>query len=239
MVGRQFPAPGPDDLVDAIERVAARCLSVGVTSAHDLFVTHPGRLAAMAAARDSGRLGIRFTPYLAWHLLDGLLAGDIAVAPDDWLRIGGLKLISDGSIQGYTACLSAPYFDRPDATGVAVLAAEELTDLVRRSHDAGVQVAVHTNGDAAIDVALDAIEAAISSAPERDHRHRLEHVQTVREDQLDRIAAAGILPSVFVNHVYYRGDRHRDRFLGPERAARISPLRSVVDRGMTFGLHCD
>src|SRR3546814_3629866 len=112
----------------------------------------------MAAARDAGRLGIRFTPYLAWHLLDGLLAGDIAVAPDDWLRIGGLKLISDGSIQGYTACLSAPYFDRPDATGVAVLAAEELTDLVRRSHDAGVQVAVHTNGDAAIDVALDAIE---------------------------------------------------------------------------------
>src|SRR3546814_13604380 len=102
-----------------------------------------------------------------------------------------------------------------------------------------LQVAVHTNGDAAIDVALDAIEAAISSAPERDHRHRLEHVQTVREDQLDRIAAAGILPSVFVNHVYYWGDRHRDRFLGPERAARISPLRSVVDRGMTFGLHCD
>src|SRR3546814_2143679 len=100
-------------------------------------------------------------------------------------------------------------------------------------------MAVHTNGDAAIDVALDAIEAAISSAPERDHRHRLEHVQTVREDQLDRIAAAGILPSVFVNHVYYWGDRHRDRFLGPERAARISPLRSVVDRGMTFGLRSE
>src|SRR3546814_9974210 len=92
--------------------------------------------------------------------------------------------ISDGSsdvCSSDLACLSAPYFDRPDATGVAVLAAEELTDLVRRSHDAGVQVAVHTNGDAAIDVALDAIEAAISSAPERDHRHRLEHVQTVRE----------------------------------------------------------
>src|SRR3546814_11081672 len=110
---------------------------------------------------------------------------------------------------------------------------------LRRRLCRSVQVAVHTNGDAAIDVALDAIEAAISSAPERDHRHRLEHVQTVGEDQLDRIAAAGILPSVFVNHVYYWGDRHRARFLGPERAARISPLRSVVDRGMTFGLSCD
>src|SRR3546814_18369287 len=123
----------------------------------------------MAAARDAGRLGIRFTPYLAWHLLDGLLAGDIAVAPDDWLRIGGLKLISDGSIQGYTACLSAPYFDRPDATGVAVLAAEELTDLVRRRHDAGVQVAVHTHGDAAIHVAPHATQAATPPAPESAH----------------------------------------------------------------------
>src|SRR3546814_12553076 len=108
MVGRQFPAPGPDDLVDAIERVAARCLSVGVTSAHDLFVTHPGQLSAMAAARDSGRLGIRFTPYLAWHLLDGLLAGDIAVAHDHWLRIGGLKPIAHGSLQSSTTCPTAP-----------------------------------------------------------------------------------------------------------------------------------
>src|SRR3546814_13449694 len=107
----------------------------------------------MAAARDSGRLGIRFTPYLAWHLLDGLLAGDIAVAPDDWLRIGGLKLISDGSIQGYTACLSAPYFARPDATGVAVLAAEELTDLLRRSHAHRVHAARPTHRDAPHDVA--------------------------------------------------------------------------------------
>src|SRR3546814_12539261 len=85
MVGRQFPAPGPDDLVDAIERVAARCLSVGVTSAHDLFVTHPGQPSAMAAARDSGRLGIRFPPYLALHLLHGLLAVANAVPPDPWL----------------------------------------------------------------------------------------------------------------------------------------------------------
>jgi predicted amidohydrolase YtcJ len=225
--------------VAAIERVAQRCLAVGVTSVHDLFVTNRGQLSALEAARDAGRLGIRFTPYLGWHLLDGLLDGSIGVAADDWLRIGGVKLISDGSIQGYTACLSAPYFDRPDATGVAVLSAEELVQLVGRTHAAGVQVAVHTNGDAAIDVALDAIERAIASGPPRDHRHRLEHVQTVREDQLDRLAAAQILPSVFVNHVYYWGDRHRDRFLGPERAARISPLRSIVDRGLPFGLHCD
>src|SRR3546814_18464884 len=124
----------------------------------------------MAAARDAGRLGIRFTPYLAWHLLDGLLAGDIAVAPDDWLRIGGLKLISDGSIQGYTACLSAPYFDRPDATGVAVLAAEALPDLVRRSHAAGVQLAVPPHGHAARDLAPDASRPAIPPPPARPTR---------------------------------------------------------------------
>src|SRR3546814_13298624 len=86
-----------------------------------------------------------------------------------------------------------------------------------------LQVAVHTNGDAAIDVALDAIEAAISSAPERDHRHRLAHVKTVREDQLERIVAAGILPSGFVNHEIGRASgRERVGKGGSNEGGRVS-----------------
>src|SRR3546814_20621074 len=100
MVGRQFPAPGPDDLLDAIERVAARCLSVGVTSAPDLFATHPGQLAAMAAALDTGRLGLRFTPYLALNLLVGLPVVDIAVATEDSQSIGSFKHHSERLPQG-------------------------------------------------------------------------------------------------------------------------------------------
>ena len=65
------------------------------------------------------------------------------------------------------------------------------------------------------------------------------HAQMARPDQLDRMRALGAVPSFFVLHVWYWGDRHRDVFLGPERAARISPTRSAALRGIPFTLHCD
>ena len=60
-----------------------------------------------------------------------------------------------------------------------------------------------------------------------------------REDQLERMVELGITPSFFVAHVFYWGDRHRDIFMGPERAARISPLRSSLRRGIRFTTHND
>ena len=63
--------------------------------------------------------------------------------------------------------------------------------------------------------------------------------QMPREDQLDEIQRLGITPSFFIGHVYYWGDRHRDIFLGEERARRISPLASAVKRGIRFTLHDD
>ncbi len=65
------------------------------------------------------------------------------------------------------------------------------------------------------------------------------HAQTIREDQLDRLQAAGFTPTFFVPHVYYWGDRHRDIFLGPDRAARMDPIRSALDRGLVATSHCD
>jgi predicted amidohydrolase YtcJ len=120
-----------------------------------------------------------------------------------------------------------------------VLEPDELTARVMAAHARGWQVAVHGNGDAAIDAILDAYEAALRAHPRPDHRHRIEHCQTVRPDQLDRMAGLGVRASFFVAHTYYWGDRHRDRFLGPDRADRISPLRSARARGIRFGLHSD
>jgi len=111
--------------------------------------------------------------------------------------------------------------------------------MVINLHRAGYQIAIHGNGDAAIDDILHAFEQAQRQYPRADARHRIEHCQVVREDQLDRIAELGITPSFFVGHVYYWGDRHRDIFLGPERAARISPLASAIRRGIRFTIHND
>ena len=103
----------------------------------------------------------------------------------------------------------------------------------------GYQIAIHGNGDAAIDDILNAYRLALEQTPRPDARHRIEHCQTVREDQLDEMKRLGVTPSFFVGHVYYWGDRHRDIFLGPERAARISPLASALQRGIRFTIHDD
>jgi hypothetical protein len=102
-----------------------------------------------------------------------------------------------------------------------------------------LRVAIHGNGDAAIDDILEAFAAVQKADPRPDARHRIEHCQTAREDQLARMEQLGVSPSFFVAHVYYWGDRHRDIFLGPERGARISPLASSLRHHLRFTVHND
>jgi predicted amidohydrolase YtcJ len=177
----------------------------------------------------------------SFALLDGRLR--LPSWDPKWVRLGASKLVADGSIQGYTGYLSRPYFTAPDGDatyrGYPRIPREELAERVKRLHAAGRPIAVHGNGDAAIDDILDAFEAAQQATPREDPRFVLVHAQMAREDQLDRMKALGVIPSFFVLHTYYWGDRHRDVFMGPERAARMSPARSAAQRGLHFTLHAD
>jgi len=221
----------------ALLRAQQRMAQVGVTSFHDMFVAS-SMLDAYAAARDAGELALRARFYLGIDVLDRLV--DDAPTEDDWFRIGGVKLISDGSIQLHTAALSTPYHDLGGCScGGMAIPTDNLVAMVARVHAAGRQVAIHTNGDQAIDHALDAIATAQAGRPDAQLHHRLEHVQTIREDQIARMAELEVAASIFVNHVYYWGDRHRDRFLGPDRAGRISPVASILAAGLRYALHCD
>ncbi len=115
----------------------------------------------------------------------------------------------------------------------------EQAEIVSQRHREGWQIAIHGNGDAAIDDILDAFEQAQKAYPRNDMRHVIIHCQTVREDQLDRMARLGVMPSFFVVHTYFWGDRHCNIFLGEQRASRISPLRSALERDMVFTTHND
>jgi len=194
------------------------------------------------------RLGLIDVRLIVWPdetVIDHALANDEPLVSYDreWVTFGAAKLIADGSIQGYTAYLSEPYYHPPgnDPTfrGYPRMTREELFARIERFQRAGLQVAVHGNGDAAIDDILDAFENAQRVAPRADTRHVIVHAQTARDDQLDRMARLGVIPSFFVLHTYYWGDRHRDIFLGPARAARISPLRSAGERGLRYTIHAD
>lgn len=154
-----------------------------------------------------------------------------------------MKIVHDGSIQGFTGYFVQPYHTvyNGDKTyrGYPHESREELTSWVKTLNRAGYQVAIHANGDAAIDDVIYAYQEAQKDFPRQDTRFRIEHAQATREDQLDAMKAAGISPSFFVSHTYYWGDQHRDIFMGPERGAHISPLKSALKRGIRFSIHLD
>ena len=193
--------------------------------------------------------------------------------------MGGVKLVLDGSIQGYTAYLSKPYHVQPtthseveadscgsdvgmnmvlggeametvyaphkapeikgDYRGYPNMTLEEVVKWVRATDQAGVPFLAHTNGDAATDILIEAVKQVRKDRPRPDMRSVIIHAQTMREDQLNLAADQGLVPSFFPIHVQFWGDRHREIFLGPERAARINPARSALDRGMRITLHHD
>lgn len=161
----------------------------------------------------------------------------------DKLVMAAVKLVADGSIQGYTGYLSEPYYTpfNGDAAyrGYPAIPREKLFAEVEALHKAGYQLAIHGNGDAAIEDILDAFEAAQKVHPVDDPRMILIHAQMARKDQIERMKALGVTPSFFTAHTWYWGDRHRDIFLGPERAANISPSQWALDAGLHFSSHLD
>jgi predicted amidohydrolase YtcJ len=194
------------------------------------------------------RLGLITPRIVIWpsmEVADAILAGDLerpeSAEPD--LFIGAIKLVADGSIQGYTGYLSEPYHvppgDDPEFRGYPRIGREELIERVSRYHEAGFQLAVHGNGDASIEDILDAFEQAFEKHPRADARPIIIHAQMARPDQLTRMAALEVVPSFFSLHTFYWGDRHRQLFMGPERAARMSPAATALEKGVRFTIHCD
>jgi hypothetical protein len=175
----------------------------------------------------------------------------------DKLDIGAIKIIADGSIQGYTGYLSEPYHMQPAGNGHGTdngdselapdklsrgyprVVKKDLNEWVSKYHKAGYQMAIHGNGDAAIDDIIEAFALAQEENYIADPRLILIHAQMARDSQLVRMKQLGITPSFFSAHTYYWGDRHRDIFMGPERAARMSPTKSALELDLPFTIHLD
>lgn len=126
-----------------------------------------------------------------------------------------------------------------DYRGYSAMTIEEVVKWVRAADEAGIPLLAHTNGDAATDMVIEAVMQVRKDRPRPDLRSVIIHAQTMREDQLNSAANQGLVPLFFPIHVQFWGDRHRDIFLGPERAARMDPARSALDRGMKITLHHD
>lgn len=195
---------------------------------------------ALFALEREGKLNLDvYMPYI-WNWYDqveatGLLEG----TGSPLVHPAGIKLLVDGSIQAFTAAVPEGYHARPDIKTGIIGTQEDLNTVIHKIHASGKQVIVHGNGNGAIEAIIVAVEQAQARCPRQDPRHLLIHCQMASDSQLERMKKVGLWPSFFGLHVWNWGDRHRDIFLGPERAARIDPCGSAARLGLPFSLHAD
>jgi predicted amidohydrolase YtcJ len=228
-----------------LRSAVAEYAAVGVTTAQSGAVD----AAMLQRMYWASRLGLIPLRLVVWpeheRMGDTIRAGrfDREAHRTDLFEVGAMKLVADGSIQGYTGYLTRPYHSPyagdAEYRGYPTLERDELIRLVREYREAGWQLAIHGNGDAAIDDILDAVAAAQAALPDADARTILVHAQMARDDQLDRMKLLAVTPTFFSAHTWYWGDRHWDIFMGPERARRMSPTRSAAERGLRFSVHLD
>jgi predicted amidohydrolase YtcJ len=157
----------------------------------------------------------------------------------DKLRYGPVKLMTDGSIQGFTARMRWPGYYDGHPNGIWNIAPARLDAIVAAYHDAGLQLHVHVNGDEATEVALDAFERALARNPRPDHRHTLQHCQLADAAQFRRMRALSLCVNLFANHLYYWGDVHHDLTVGPDRARRMNAAGTASRLGIPFAIHSD
>ena len=248
MMVKQFNEPIVSNPVDVFAKVQELYAANGVTTAQD-GASHGEGIKIMRKAGQQGKL---YIDIVAYPIPFGLATEDefnrmvdenkdIFGQYVNHVKIGGYKAVFDGSPQGKSAWMSTPYENSGDYCGYPWYTDNQLHATIRRALNDNQQFLAHCNGDAASEQFLNIYESELD-ASNNPNKHNLRpvmiHCQTVRDDQLDRMQALNMIPSIFVAHTWYWGDVHLKNF-GKERGSRVSPCKSALDRGLIFNLHTD
>jgi predicted amidohydrolase YtcJ len=222
-------------------RMAVR---VGVTTAADLANTLSDKIVAeLLTATAADDFPLRLVPALLASNMapDQMVERAVSLGrrSTDRLRLGLVKMIADGSIQGFTARLRAPGYYNQSPPGLWYSAPERLLAVYCAALNANVQVHTHTNGDEASDLALDCLEQALARYPRGDHRFVLQHAQLTDSGHFARMKNLGACVNLFSNHIYYWGESHVAHTVGPERAARMNAAKSALAAGIALAIHSD
>jgi predicted amidohydrolase YtcJ len=225
---------GPAETRELIAAARDRAHELGVTGVHDM-VRHSHAPRAYRELDLAGELNLRVRiNYWSDHL-DAVR--ELGLRPNhgsEMVRVGGIKSFTDGSLGGRTAKLFEPYEDG-EGTGKWVVGPDDLRELVGEVDDADLQATVHAIGDAAVEETVSALAETGDAAAVR---HRIEHLELATDEQIDRIAAAGIVASMQPNfHRWADEGGLYDRRLGRERRERSNRLGRLIesDASVAFG----
>ena len=227
-----------------LRRFAKLCVRTGVTTAADLANLLPEEAVEMML-RVTGEPDYparivslrRFYGLTPEELIDRAL--ELRGRSRDRLRLGIIKVVADGSIQGFSARLRWPGYYNGAPEGLWYVPPEHLLEIYERALAAGLRVHTHTNGDEATELALDCMESALRKHPAPDHRFTLQHCQLADAAQFRRIRALGLCVNLFPNHHFYWGDQHYAVTVGPERAERMNACATALREGVPLAIHSD
>ena len=226
-------ASSPAVIERNLSRMARMAHRLGITSIHDV-VTASG-WEAYQRARRAGRLSLRVTAMTPSSVAASLTHAGIRTGlGDEWLRIGPVKVFSDGSLGAYTAALDAPYEGRPKERGMLVHPPTELRSILAAAHHAGLQTATHAIGDAAVRLVAETLAEIQQEDPRDPLRHRIEHFELPDEDVLRQARDAGLIASCqpnFVGQWSGPGDVYESR-LGALRIQTNNPYRQIARLGI-------
>ena len=229
---------------DGLRRFAKLCVRTGTTTITDL---------ASRLDPDSVEMMLRVTSEETYPACVVPLRFFMGLSPEeliaevlrlkelstDRLRLGRIKIVADGSIQGFSARLRWPGYHNGAPNGLWYIAPEQLSEIFHRALEAGVQVHTHTNGDQATQLVLEKLAPALQVHPHPDHRFTLQHCQLADTAQFRQAAKLGMCVNLFANHHFYWGDEHYTLTVGPDRATRMNACRTALDAGVPMAIHSD
>lgn len=237
-----IPAPDKETVKDML-RLACRALnSYGVTSSQtDDYcafrkVSWKTINKAYRELERDGELTVRVYEQSNFTDLESLKefveAGNKTGVGSEYFKIGPLKMLGDGALGARTAYLSRPYADDPSTTGIPVFSQETLDEMIGYANEQGMQVAVHTIGDACLDRVLSAYEKALRKHPRTDHRHGIVHCQITRPDQLEKIRKLNL--HVYAQSIFLDYDIHIvEERVGKELASTSYSWKTLKDSGVS------
>lgn len=237
LVAAHIPRATPAQVAEAMKEAQAYCWSVGLTGLHDF----DGRdcFLALQMLREAGELGLRVVKNVPVYRMEYALGVGLRSGfGDDWLRIGGVKIFADGALGSRTATMITPYEGEPDNLGIVVTEKEEMLEKARQASAGGLSLTVHAIGDRANHDVLDVYEL-LRREERRDNgprlRHRIEHVQVLHPEDLNRLAQLDVIASMQPIHATSDIDM-ADRYWGA-RARYSYAWRTMWDSGalVVFG----
>jgi hypothetical protein len=246
VVGKEI-APTGDQMIKGLKEAQKEAHSLGVTGIHQMVIDDGefrDYFRAYQSLLRNDELDVRCRLYFTRHFLDKLIEFGIESGfGNDRLKIGGLKVFTDGAIGSKTAWISGGYSDDPDNTGISMIETDDLKELTVRAHRNNIQAAIHAIGDRALDQAISAIDYAKRSGNSAAYvpPHRIEHCEMATDEQVDRMAELGIVASMqpnFTGKWGRPGGMYENRF-GESSLPELNRCHHMEEKGVRLSFGSD